>query len=225
MFCYIQGRKGGDSMATKKDLVIVVLITFCLTATLFLTRTTRSQVAGQYDPSLDINHDGTINMKDIGAEAKAFGTSGDPTLNVTVTNLHDYDIQTGTINITSNDYVIDTSSISCGGRSRLSILLYARNVSIGLNNNITIYLYYISWLAGGVSHTGSVEWMSTNTFNVTVYSTSTGTIQYSKSYVTYMTETKAPYCFLAFRYMNPMGANIPANWWVTFDYAVYLRNE
>ena len=65
----------------KKDILFVVLVTFCLTAALFMV----SSSVG-YDPWADTNDDGKIDMKDIGYTAKLFGTSGDSTKNVTVTN-------------------------------------------------------------------------------------------------------------------------------------------
>jgi hypothetical protein len=68
----------------KRDLIIAVLVTFCLTATLFLVIPGRS--TGTYDPWADINGDGKINMTDVGYVASLFGTKGDPTRNVTVTN-------------------------------------------------------------------------------------------------------------------------------------------
>lgn len=65
-------------MTTKRDLIIVVLATFCLTATLVMMLPTKSSPAtGEYDPWLDTNDDGRIDMKDIGAVAKAFGASGE----------------------------------------------------------------------------------------------------------------------------------------------------
>jgi len=71
---------------TKKDLIIAILLTFCLTATLFMILPTESSPAGEYDPWLDYNDDGVINIQDLFAMGKAFGTSGDPTKNVNVTN-------------------------------------------------------------------------------------------------------------------------------------------
>jgi len=79
---YFERERGGDIMTTKKDSVIVILATFCLTLTLFGIMPTRS--AGTYDPWLDTNEDGRIDGKDIGAAAKAFGTLGDPTKIVTI---------------------------------------------------------------------------------------------------------------------------------------------
>jgi hypothetical protein len=67
-------------MVTKKDLVVAVLAAFCLSALMF----TVIRAAGwDYDPWLDSNHDGKIDIKDIAAVAKQFGAAGDPTVNVT----------------------------------------------------------------------------------------------------------------------------------------------
>jgi hypothetical protein len=74
-------------MTNKKDLIITMLATFCLTATLFMVASTKSQSPlGTYDPRMDVNHDGAINILDAILLADHFGTSGDPTLNVSVTN-------------------------------------------------------------------------------------------------------------------------------------------
>jgi len=70
-------------MATKKDLIIAVLVTFCLTVTIFMIMPIKS-ANNSYDPMLDANHDGKINILDIGAMAKAYGSSGDPTIPVTL---------------------------------------------------------------------------------------------------------------------------------------------
>jgi hypothetical protein len=77
-------------MATKKDLVIAVLVTFCLTATLFIVLPSRS--VEPYSPWADVSgptvgeSDGTINMRDINYEILRFNTFGDTTKNVSVTN-------------------------------------------------------------------------------------------------------------------------------------------
>jgi hypothetical protein len=73
-------RKGGDIMTNKKDLMIAVLATFCLTSALFMIAPTRSQSTTgiEYDPWADINDDGKIDMRDIRFVAKLFGTYGDP---------------------------------------------------------------------------------------------------------------------------------------------------
>ncbi len=64
---------------TKKDLVVAAIATFCLTATLLMAVPTRSsKESNSYDPWLDINDDGNINILDISSLAIIFGTSGSP---------------------------------------------------------------------------------------------------------------------------------------------------
>ena len=72
----------------RKDFVIAILATLCLSATLFIALPTKSSPSPspEYDPWADINDDGTINMYDIAYTAQRYGTSGDPTKNVNVTN-------------------------------------------------------------------------------------------------------------------------------------------
>lgn len=70
-------------MVTKKDLVIAVLATFCLTAIIFMVMPIKS-ANNAYDPMIDSNHDGKIGLADLLALANSYGGTGDPTLNVTV---------------------------------------------------------------------------------------------------------------------------------------------
>jgi len=78
-------RKGGDIMVTKKDLIIAILSTFCLTSTLFMIVPTRS-TPSVYDPWADIDGDGKITILDVVALTSRYATTGDPTRNVNVTN-------------------------------------------------------------------------------------------------------------------------------------------
>jgi hypothetical protein len=71
----------------RKDVLIAILATFCLTATLFIVLPTKSsQGSNEYDSWADINDDGKINMYDIGYTAQRYGAAGDPTKNVNVVN-------------------------------------------------------------------------------------------------------------------------------------------
>jgi hypothetical protein len=83
---YSRGERGGDMMKINKNMIIAITITFCFIAAMFMAIPIRSQPSGQYDPWLDINDDGRINMDEIVASTTAFGATGDPTKNVTVTN-------------------------------------------------------------------------------------------------------------------------------------------
>jgi S1-C subfamily serine protease len=74
----LQTRKGEViSITTRKDLAIAIITTFCLTVTLFTIIPSRSQTSGQqYDPWIDLNDDGQINILDLYMVARAYGTSG-----------------------------------------------------------------------------------------------------------------------------------------------------
>jgi uncharacterized coiled-coil protein SlyX len=65
-------------MAKKKDLVIVALATFCLTTSLFMIVSTRSQSQSQYDPWVDLNDDGQINILEAIIVSNHYLESGDP---------------------------------------------------------------------------------------------------------------------------------------------------
>jgi hypothetical protein len=62
-------------MIDKKDLVIVILVGFILAVTLYPKITASVK---EYDPWIDTNDDGKINVIDIFAVAKAFGSEGTP---------------------------------------------------------------------------------------------------------------------------------------------------
>jgi hypothetical protein len=75
-------------MKIRKDLVIAVLATFCLTLTLFTIMPIRSlQGVPEYDPWKDLNDDGVINMLEYQMVKMSIPSLGDPTKNVTVTNM------------------------------------------------------------------------------------------------------------------------------------------
>jgi len=65
-------------MVRMKNCIVVLAVVFCLSAAAFyvIIPTLSSLGTGGYDPWLDINDDGTINMKDVSAVARVFGTSG-----------------------------------------------------------------------------------------------------------------------------------------------------
>lgn len=82
---------------TKPLTLLNFVLAICLVTVLLFTSGTITGGSGDeatdytvkgrdYDPWLDYNEDGNIDMKDIYAEILAFGTSGDPTKNVNVTN-------------------------------------------------------------------------------------------------------------------------------------------
>lgn len=72
-------------MITKKDLVVSILCTFCLTTVILTITPVKS--AAEWDPWVDVREDGTINVLDLIKVAGSLGTSGNTTKNVNVTNL------------------------------------------------------------------------------------------------------------------------------------------
>jgi len=71
-------------LVTKKDLIVSVLCTFCLTTVLFTMMPVQS---AEWDPWLDVKEDGRINVLDLIKTAGALGTMGDTTKNVTIAKL------------------------------------------------------------------------------------------------------------------------------------------
>lgn len=65
-----------------KNLIAAVLLTFCITAVLFTIIPVNS--TGTYDPWVDTNHDGKINVLDLIKVAASLNSAGDPALNVTI---------------------------------------------------------------------------------------------------------------------------------------------
>lgn len=74
-------------MVTKRELAIAVLSAFCLTAALFMILPTKSSLSNSsYDPWVDYDSDGDVDSMDLFTLAAVYGSSGDPTKNVAVTN-------------------------------------------------------------------------------------------------------------------------------------------
>ena len=78
----------------RKDLIIAVLATFCLTSMMFAALPSSSQTRPEYDPWIDSNNDGIIDIFDAIKLAAVFGTSGQPLTKAAI----EYD--SGWINIT-----------------------------------------------------------------------------------------------------------------------------
>ena len=73
-------------MKIRRDLIVVALATFCLTATMFMVVTSRSADDPNWNPWADLQDDGTVDIYDAITLANAYGSSGDTTKNVNVTN-------------------------------------------------------------------------------------------------------------------------------------------
>ena len=210
-------------MKIRKDLIIVALATFCLTATLFMVVLTRSADDPNWDPWVDIKEDGTVDIYDAITLANAYGTSGDTTKNVTVTNWpspkSQYElVKVGSINWTSSmtSYIFD--DIYVGGYSRMELLVEATNASFWVGQWSTGFgdasLKWYKELGEGsrafVHDPVSINLTILHDFGL-MYSIGTPLI----------VETKAPYCSIYMKKLWDDGAG----WWITMDFYLYLRNE
>jgi len=128
-------------MITKRHLIIVALLTFCVTATLFMIQPTRSQSGvGEYNPWADYNEDGLIDIFDLVPGAASFGTEGDPTKNVNVTNWpSSFGGQNSEVIVLCQNYTFSTTTQGLND----FIVPYSANVQN--YKYINVYLAYINY--------------------------------------------------------------------------------
>ncbi len=126
-------------MKISKHTLVSLVIGILLLASPFLVHLTTS--LGEYDPWLDTDDSGVIDMRDIGALARAFSTMGDPAKNVTIArraNKLAYSI--GSLSLVNGDNFL-TPAISVDGYSKMTITIATTAVgnAYGLyNGNFTL---------------------------------------------------------------------------------------
>jgi hypothetical protein len=144
-------------MKIRRDLIIVALAIFCLTATLFLIKPTKSDLGpGEYNPWADVNNDGTVDIYDAIGLSNSFGLNdtGVNSRNVNVTKSpaktveQDVNISihsSGGPNPSGYGYG-STSIISTEGYDRMFVS--AAIIDIGNKNNgsTQVYLEGVSWI-------------------------------------------------------------------------------
>jgi hypothetical protein len=73
-------------MFKKKHMVVALGIVSVFLGGFFFSNALLAQGSGEYDPWLDYNEDGIVDVNDLHPLGQAYGSSGDPTKNVNVTN-------------------------------------------------------------------------------------------------------------------------------------------
>ncbi len=213
-------------MVKKKDLVIVALATFCLTATLFMIRSTQSNPSiGEYDSWTDLNGDGTVDIYDAITLANAYGTSGDPTRNVTVTNWPpdvSYKLITLTLNCSWTQYVNPelgwsgsafTSPIDVRGFSRIYLYTTPTGPVDATSGNYSVtHQMTIVWNVGGSND-------DYNMANITIQAENGDTFYYNRN-MNYFREVRGP-SIQVWIWSN--STNLPG--WMLYTLNMYLRNE
>jgi len=145
-----------------KNYLVAIVLTALMLALMFIPMS-GSQSTKQYDPWLDYNDDGKISLADLVSLAQSYGTTGNPTKNVTIAGYHwsstSYEIEIpassqGRINITTTGYrQITIHFYAYDVYKTLPILTsyhYLANVSVGnafviekLTNSVgSFYLYF-----------------------------------------------------------------------------------
>jgi hypothetical protein len=104
----------------KRDLIVAILLTFCLTASIFMVTTSNS---AEYDPWVDLNDDGKINIFDVVGMTSRYGATGDSTKNVTIAgdaNKMAYSVEGVLVGAGLDFY---TPYISVDGYSKMTVCL------------------------------------------------------------------------------------------------------
>jgi len=110
-------------MKLRRDVLIAVLATFCLTSALFAVKPIGSQTTRQYDPWSDMNDDGVIDIRDLAYAGRLFGTTGDPTKNVVINN----NVQWYNLSGLVPPKGIVSFNVSTAGYRQASIIIKANN--------------------------------------------------------------------------------------------------
>ena len=113
------------------------------------------QQSGSYDPWIDYNEDGTVDVNDLSTLGQAYASSGDPAKNVTVTN---WPVSPPTTvwfsySLTPNDWIY-SALYNASGFGHLHVLTCGENLSV--TETLTVKIFSPLW---NPSHTAynSVE--------------------------------------------------------------------
>lgn len=135
-------------MTKRKDLIVVALATFCLTASLFMIGSIRSAGIGEYNPWADINNDGIVDIYDAILLSNAFNKNGQ---NLTKASVM-YD--SGWVNITDKcgKYVDIVHNLNITNWNDEKIL-------VDITGKTTIGGELLRYL--GMAYSGQMEWNKT----------------------------------------------------------------
>lgn len=232
--CTFERRKGGDTMM-RKDVMIAILVTFCLTVMLFAIIPVGSQGVREYDPWYDVTGptpgqpDGKIDVRDIYSLSLKYGTTAtedQTTRNVSVTNWpQQYKIGYYLVNMTWINYGSFSwtgEGIDTRGYSKISFFIEPLDMSIDgywWPNNLTIAIVMLDWeysLAATFRTNEMVENLNFSIFSHNSWSANPMDAN--------LFDVKGPYCHCNLTpYWMPSAPS--STGWITFQVVWYLRNE
>jgi hypothetical protein len=206
-----------------KNYLVAIVLTALMLAIMFIPMS-GSQSTKQYDPWLDYNDDGKISLADLVSLAQSYGTTGNPTKNVNVTNWQpNYAMETywEHLNITwKNGY--GNVGLGVGGKrwfgdfDKMYVYLEIENISKSAEGKrVTIWISQIQWsfIING-KYVSALEDLSPNVANITF----PGYTRWSGGPFEF--EMKGPKYDFAFT----VTSDAPDGWVIISVY-VYLRNE
>jgi hypothetical protein len=105
-------------MKIRKEVFFAVFGIFCLTTVIFMVIPIMGGV-GDYDPWIDTNDDGKIDMKDVAVTARAFGTYGTPINKTEVLLQHEARIgalegKVGPLKVLATGFVMENATVLNG---------------------------------------------------------------------------------------------------------------
>ena len=122
----------------RTDVVIAVLVAFCLTAMLFMIMPVGSEGLYPYDPWWDLTDDGKIDIGDIARISATFGTFGPPTKHV---NVASYSWSNQSYQVTVPPQSFGSLNITTAGYKQLTVGL-ASNCSLKTSTAFLISTRY-----------------------------------------------------------------------------------
>jgi len=191
-----------------------------------------SQASKQYDPWMDINDDGRIDMRDITQLCINFMATGDPTKNVNVTNwptqqpepswkvIHVSNEPDGELNLTfsSGWCRYRTFVYFVGGYSRMCIHMKITNISYVGRGKTTVSFDSLIWQTEMDPNRYIIGVDEIPNLNITIEYGSNIPVYRLQTVPTF--EVKAPYLSIGISVVS----EIPTGW-ISLQVDLYLRNE
>jgi len=213
----------------KRDMFIVALVTFCLTATLFMILPSRST---EKDPWADVNGptpgvpDGVVNMRDIAYEVAHFNENvSDMTRNVNVTNWPQQDrvVWVGDWLATFNEtngytggYVrMGENPSHVGGYEKMTVIFDFPDQCANLDARMRYVQAELDWYLNPTGH-----WTETVDPSIPLYQIHGGATHGANAICVDSSPVEMPYLWVA----GPLFSDYGGNGNVTISIYLYLSN-
>lgn len=137
-------------MIKKRYVVIALGAVSVLLGSLLYNNIILAQPGGEYDPWLDFDEGGTVDVNDLSSLGQAYGSSGDPTKDVNVVNWPiQQEVHVWWMENITGLAVLDSGNYNASGFGRLHVLVRIIDLELTETANFAIYglLYRADHLA------------------------------------------------------------------------------